>query len=68
VFIIIGVLAACIIVGALMFAMYSRKKKREQEAEAGGFGGAAAFGATAAGEGEALGTGADTPKSSIVTM
>ncbi|KAG6954331.1 hypothetical protein JG687_00011861 [Phytophthora cactorum] len=70
VFIIIGVLAACIIVGALMFAMYSRKKKREQDAEAGGFGEATAFGATAAaGESElGGGTGADTPKSSIVTM
>ncbi|KAL4123733.1 hypothetical protein KRP22_011565 [Phytophthora ramorum] len=69
VFIIIGVLAACIIIGALMFAMYSRKKKREQEAEAGGFGGATPFGAATAAESEALGgTGADTPKSSIVTM
>ncbi|RLN50786.1 hypothetical protein BBJ29_009372 [Phytophthora kernoviae] len=71
VFIIIGVLAACIIIGALMFAMYSRKKKREQEAEAGGFGGAAAFGATARFDNESAiagGTGADTPKSSIVTM
>ncbi|KAG7384647.1 hypothetical protein PHYBOEH_009352 [Phytophthora boehmeriae] len=71
VFIIIGVLAACIIIGALMFAMYSRKKKREQEAEAGGFGGPAAFGATARFDNESAiagGTGADTPKSSIVTM
>ncbi|OWZ05418.1 Glycoside hydrolase [Phytophthora megakarya] len=70
VFIIIGILAACIIVGALMFAMYSRKKKREQEAEAGGFGGAAAFGATAGGDSELGGGhgGSTTPKSSIVTM
>ncbi|CAH0482896.1 unnamed protein product [Peronospora belbahrii] len=62
VFIIIGILAACIIFGSLMFAMYSRKRKREQEAEAGGIGVPAALAATA---GE---SGADTPKSNIVTM
>ncbi|CAH0486485.1 unnamed protein product [Peronospora farinosa] len=66
VFIIIGILAAIIIVGALMFAMYSRKKKREQEAEAGGFG---EPGAIAAGGSETFrGTGPDTPKSRIVIM
>ncbi|TDH74336.1 hypothetical protein CCR75_004625 [Bremia lactucae] len=69
VFIIIGVLAACIIVGALLFAMYSRKQKREQNANSDGFGGVIPLGATAARDGEHDdGSGADTPKSNIVTM
>ncbi|CAI5742077.1 unnamed protein product [Hyaloperonospora brassicae] len=65
VFIIIGILAACTIVGALMFALFSRKKKREQEAEAGGFGASAASNGTPA---ALTSSGADTPKGNIVVM
>ncbi|KAL7686449.1 hypothetical protein Plhal304r1_c027g0091731 [Plasmopara halstedii] len=69
VFVTIGVLAACIFVGALLFAMYSRKKRRDG-AQADGFGGAAAFVAPAASIASDLegSSSNDTPKSDIVTM
>ncbi|DAZ98736.1 TPA: hypothetical protein N0F65_003792 [Lagenidium giganteum] len=62
-FIIVGILAALFVIGALIFAMYSRKKKREQEAAA------AAFGARTNSDVDADAVGGpDTPKQNIVIM
>lgn len=69
VFVTVGILASCMFIGALVFAMYARKKRREG-AQADGFGGETAFVAPAASTKSDIegGSGDDTPKSTIVTM
>jgi len=63
--IIVAVLAAVVLVGAIMFAVYARKKRKQKDMEADdGF-----SRADTGSDPDALaGGGADTPKNHIVTM